>query len=146
VRVLFDSNVLIYWMGGNQRFKPALGAFLARNRDLTKFISAVTLQELLVFTRTAEQERRTNDFLRGFQVLPFDESVARAARDLAVSIGLPRGAKQDEVDVWQRDLSILATAVNKNMAALVTANGKDFTQYQDAVTVKLEIIAAVEPR
>jgi predicted nucleic acid-binding protein len=146
VRVLFDSNVLVYWMGGNQRFKPSLGAFLSRHRDLTKFISTVTLQELLVYTRTADEERRTNDFLRGFQVLPFDEPTARAARDLSVSIELSRGAKQADVDVWQRDLSILATAVTKNMAAIVTANGRDFVRYQDSVTVKIEVITAVERR
>jgi hypothetical protein len=53
VNALFDTNVPIYWRGDNPRFRFRLKVLIAelRRKRATLFLSVVSLQEILIFSR-----------------------------------------------------------------------------------------------
>lgn len=84
MRVLFDTNAIAYWLGGEPSFKPALSGLVKKlkKQKAAFYISTVSVQEILVFARINREYERTLQFLRDhFATLPFDERTAiEAAR------------------------------------------------------------------
>ncbi|AKT36359.1 type II toxin-antitoxin system VapC family toxin [Chondromyces crocatus] len=136
MRILFDTNVVSYWMGDQAPFRvPLRRALSSFKAHPTFYISTVSLQELMVFARVHGDVEQTLGFVgERFNVLSFDEPCAISAAALAVRVGVPRkkGTKQERravINAWQRDAAIAGTAAHHGIDILLTANGKHFTQF-----------------
>ena len=83
-RVLFDTNMVSRWMDGASDFQAPLKALVRRlaKRKATFYVSAVTVQELMVFARASGAHQKAHGFLTStFTTLEFDE---RAALDIGL--------------------------------------------------------------
>lgn len=133
---LFDTNAVSYWLGGNEQFRLRLKALIGelRRQRATLAISAVTLQEIMVYARIQGTADKDHAFLaERFNILPFDEPCALAAAKVAALVGSPnrpdkrkargRAGTHREKDVWQRDAAIAGTAEYHGLDLLVTADG-----------------------
>ena len=131
MKLLFDTNVVSYWMGGVPDFKMPIEALLGEFRSPQLFMSVVSLQEILVYSRIHGSAEKDHDFLATrFNFLLFDESSAISAARLAAVVGSPNrpeGRKLGKVapeakDVWQRDAAIAGTAETQGLDLLVTSD------------------------
>ena len=63
-RVLFDTNMVSRWMDGDSDFQAPLKAMLRRlaKRKATFYVSAVTVQELMVFARASGAHQKRMPF------------------------------------------------------------------------------------
>jgi predicted nucleic acid-binding protein len=148
-RVLFDTNMVSRWMLGDLDFQAPLKT-LVRKLERVKahfFISAVTVQELLVFARITRGEQQALTFLSTkFTTLPFDHRGAMEAARIGASQALARGAPQAERDLWHRDIAILGTASVHDMNAVVTANGRDFLPFRELVSCDIHVVEKLTRR
>lgn len=144
-RVLFDTNMVSRWMDGDSDFRAPLIALVRRlaKRNASFFISAVTVQELMVFARASGAHEKAHAFLTSFTTLPFDERAALEAARIGAALPVARGAKQGARDLWHRDIAILGTAAVHELDAVITANGADFLPFQDLVTCEIHVVTAV---
>lgn len=117
MKALFDTNILVDYLNG----VTAAQQELARHRE--RWISVVTLMEVLVGARNADEEDVIEMFLRDFQVVEISKRVAREAVDLrrAHRLRLP-------------DAIIWASARTES-ALLVTRNTRDFPADEPGVRV-----------
>lgn len=148
-RVLFDTNMVSRWMDGDSDFQAPLKALVRRlaKRKATFYVSAVTVQELMVFARARGAHAKAHSFLTGtFTTLEFDERAALEAARIGAAFPVARGAKQNARDLWHQDIAILGTASVHEMGALITANGADFLPFQDLVSCAVHVVAAVSLR
>ncbi|EYF02164.1 type II toxin-antitoxin system VapC family toxin [Chondromyces apiculatus] len=153
MRILFDTNVVSYWMGDQAPFRAPLRWTLSSFKvEPTFYISAVSLQELMVFARAHGDVEATLGFVgERFNVLAFDEPCAIRAAALAARVGAPtkKGARRERralVNAWQRDAAIAGTAARHGMDVLVTANGKHFTQFLPYLTCEVRVLDPAPPR
>jgi len=101
-RVLFDTNMVSRWMDGDENFRAPLAALVNRltKRNAALFVSAVTVQELMVYARASNAVAVAQTFLtQKFTVLPLDERVALEAARVGASHLPAKGAKQGQRDV-----------------------------------------------
>jgi len=148
-RVLFDTNMASRWADGDSDFQAPLKALVRRlaKRKASFFVSAVTVQELMVFARASGQHEKAHGFLTNtFTTLPFDERAALEAARIGAALPVARGAKQDARDLWHRDIAILGTASMHELDAVITANGADFLPFQDLVPCEIHVVTAVPLR
>lgn len=148
-RVLFDTNMVSRWMDGDSDFQAPLRALTRRlgKRKAAFYLSAVTVQELMIFARLGRADQKARQFLtETFTTLAFDERAALEAARIGAAIPLARGAKQDTRDLWHRDIAILGTASVHEVDAVITANGADFLPFQDHVTCEIHVVHAVRLR
>jgi predicted nucleic acid-binding protein len=145
-RVLFDTNMVSRWMDGDSDFQAPLKALVRKlaKRKATFFVSAVTIQELMVFARASGVHQKAHAFLSStFSTLEFDERAALEAARIGAALPVARGAKQGARDLWHRDIAILGTASVHELDAVITANGADFLPFQDVVPCEIHVVAAV---
>lgn len=116
VKPLFDTNILIDYLNAVPQAAEEL------DRYDTATISIISWMEVLAVARPADAEA-TRRFLRGFQVIPVDASVA----ERAVQIRREHRIKLPAAIIW-------ATAETHSML-FVTRNTKDFPA--DAPGVRL---------
>lgn len=148
-RVLFDTNMVSRWMVGDRDYQAPLKTLVRRLQKAKSkfFVSAVTVQELLVFARLTRGEQKALRFLsETFTTLPLDHRAAVEAARLGASRPPARGAAQAERDLWQRDVAILGTAAVHELDAVVTANGRDFLPFQDFVACEIRVVEKVPTR
>ncbi len=148
-RVLFDTNMVSRWMDGDSDFQAPLKALVRQlsKRKATFYVSAITVQELMVFALLGRRHQNASKFLTGtFTTLPFDERAALEAARVGAAARPPKGAKQAVRDLWHCDIAILGTASVHEMDAVVTANGADFLPFQDHVSCAIHVVEAVRLR
>lgn len=116
VSVLFDTNILIDYLGGIEPAKTEI------DRYSDKAISLITWMEVMVGA-TPETEEILRGFLNGFVNLPIDEQVS----GVAVTLRKKHKIKLPDAIVW-------ATA-QVNRRILVTRNTKDFSHDEPGVRV-----------
>ena len=107
VTALFDTNILIDYLGGLEAARTELGRYRWR------LISIVTVMEVLAGARGAEDEDVINLFLRDFQVVDLTRRVAADAVDLRRAHRMRRA----DAIVW--------ASARTESAILVTRNTKD---------------------
>jgi len=87
-RVLFDTNLVGRWMDGDTEFQAPLKTLVRSlaKRNATFFVSAVTVQELIVFARLTRADAKAQAFLvQTFTTLPLDERAALEAARIGAS-------------------------------------------------------------
>lgn len=146
MRVLRDTNVVSYWMGGHpDHVHPLKKAVADFGQGATFFVSAVTTQELMVFARLAGDPEQTFAFLGSrFTTLDFTEACALEGARFAAQAGRPtraktgkKGERKEAIGIWQRDAAIAATANHHGLDVLFTANAKDFAPFEAFLSCKL---------
>lgn len=148
-RVLFDTNMVSRWMDGDSDFQAPLKALVRRlaKRHATFYVSAVTVQELMVFARARGAHQKALSFLTDtFTTLELDQRAALEAARIGAALPVARAAKQGARDLWHRDIAILGTASTHDMDAVLTANGADFLPFQDLVSCAIHVVAAAPLR
>ena len=119
-QLLIDTDVLIDYL---RDFPDAVSYVEAQQERL--LISAVTVAELYAGVREGEERTRLDRFLRAFEIVPVDVS-------LAVQGGLYRRDYSKSHDVGLADAMIAATATQRQIS-LVTLNRKHFPMLQDVI-------------
>lgn len=148
-RVPFDTNMVSRWMDGDSDFQAPLKALVRRlaKRKATFYVSAVTVQELMVFARARGANQKALGFLNDtFPTLELDQRAALEAARIGAALPVARAAKQGVRDLWHRDIAIVGTASVHEMDAVITANGADFLPFQDLVSCTIHVVAAVPLR
>ncbi|MGU7772065.1 PIN domain-containing protein [Burkholderia sp. MR1-5-21] len=120
VKALFDTNILIDYLGGVESARAELTHYDYRA------ISTITWMEVLVGT-TANDETAIRAWLSSFDVIPLDSTVANRA----VTIRKERRIRLPDAIVW-------ATA-QVNGLLLVSRNTKDFPATEPGVRVPYQI-------
>ena len=117
MEVLFDTNILIDYLGG---VEAARGEY---DRHERRSISVITWAKVLVGVRDEAEEQVARGFLKTFRVIPPDVEIA----DEAVRLRRQRRIRLPDALVW-------ATA-RRQGALLVTRNTKDFPRDDPGVRV-----------
>lgn len=117
---LIDTNICIYIM--NERPRPVLQKFKTfAPGDLA--ISAITVSELQYGIAKSQypvrNQQRLDEFLRPFQILEYDNTVARAYGTIRAQL------ERDGTPIGPLDTLIAAHALAHNLA-VVTNNEKEF--------------------
>jgi predicted nucleic acid-binding protein len=120
VRTLIDTNVLVDYLNAVPEARAEL------QRYPQKAISIVTWMEVMVGAGN-EVESATRAFLKGFDVVPLDETIAERAVDL-----------RHNHRIKLRDAIIWATAQTKSLL-LVTRNTKDFAADDPSVRLPYKL-------
>jgi predicted nucleic acid-binding protein len=117
MKVLFDSNILIDFLQGNEQARTEL------NRYPDVAISRVTWMEVLIGAQTKAEERLRLKFLAEFETVELNAPIALEAVELRrrLRLKLP-------------DAIILASA-HVSQALLVTRNHRDFSRRDPAVRI-----------
>ncbi|MDB5788192.1 type II toxin-antitoxin system VapC family toxin [Caballeronia mineralivorans] len=120
VRALFDTNILIDYLGGASAAKKELA------RYEYKAISTITWMEVLVAT-TAEDEAVIRAWLGSFDVIALDTAIANRA----VEIRKQKRIRLPDAIVW--------ASAQVNSLLLVSRNTKDFPADEPGVRVPYKI-------
>jgi predicted nucleic acid-binding protein len=153
MRVLWDTNVVAYWLSDDATFRHELTKAVADFASRSFFVSAVTTQELMVWARVGGHTDETYAFLsESFTPLDFNEACALEAARLAALTSRPastrkatkqtKGERRDAIAHWQRDAAIAATASHHGLDVLLTANAKDFAPFEPYVSWKLRALSS----
>jgi len=135
-RVLFDTNVISYWHGGEQRYaRPLERLFreLGKART-TLYISALTVQEIGSSAVGVTAWPAVSQFLSASRInlLPFCAGCAFAAARLQVQGGPPCRKDEPPPSVragWYHDAAIVGTAAHHGIDLLVTTDRALTTRY-----------------
>ncbi|CAH2903966.1 MAG: toxin [uncultured Paraburkholderia sp.] len=120
VKALFDTNILIDYLGGISSAKKELGRYEYRA------ISTITWMEVLVSAST-EEEESIRGWLGTFDVIAVDSAIANRA----VEIRKARRVRLPDAIIW-------ATAQVHSML-LVSRNTKDFPADEPGVRVPYKV-------
>lgn len=120
VKALFDTNILIDYLGGISAAKKELGRYEYRA------ISTITWMEVLVGA-SAEEEESIRGWLGTFDVIAVDSAIANCA----VEIRKSRRVRLPDAIIW-------ATAQVHSML-LVSRNTKDFPADEPGVRVPYKV-------
>lgn len=110
-KLLVDTDVLIDFLRGKPLAQEILESAVS---TCTAAISVVTIAEIVAGMRPSE-EKQTDEFLKGFEIIPVSEGIARLAGNL----------RNRHKRVLLPDCLIAATALSEG-AALLTFNGRDY--------------------
>lgn len=108
MKALFDTNILIDYLNGEEPAKHELGRYNHR------LISLITWMEVLVGCRGPAEERAVRHFLSGFDLAAIDLAVS----DQAVTLRRTHGMRLPDAIIW--------ASAQQHHALLVTRNTKDF--------------------
>ncbi|MFM0740470.1 type II toxin-antitoxin system VapC family toxin [Paraburkholderia xenovorans] len=120
VNALFDTNILIDYLGGISAAKKELARYKRRA------ISTITWMEILVGT-PAEDEDAIRGWLGSFEVIGLDSAIANRA----VEIRKERRIRLPDAIVW--------ASAQENSLLLVSRNTKDFPANEPGVRVPYKI-------
>ena len=110
---LLDTNIIIYYLKGDQSVVNYLNNLL--NKNLLLYISVISETELFSFEKlTEEEENKIKEILETLYILPIDSQIARLA-----------GFLKRSFKIGLADSLIGATAIIYKLT-LVTRNVKDF--------------------
>ncbi len=149
IRVLDDTNVISYWMSGQQEFHAPLRKLQhdMRGAKAVLYVSAVTIQELAVAGQMSGNWAEWHDFIRErFNPLPFTPLCAEKAAMLQVAVGRPtKGTKAERrvaKDLWFRDAAIVGTAIAEGLDMVVSTE-KGFRDYQNHFEGEIGVVEPV---
>ena len=117
MNALFDTNILIDYLNGNEAARKEIGAHRQR------FVSIITWMEVLAGAHNAEEADVLEMFLRDFRVVDIARGIAREA----VEIRRTHRIRLPDALIW-------ATARTES-ALLVTRNTRDFPKGHPGVRV-----------
>lgn len=117
MRIVFDTNIVIDWLNGDQRAQ----ALLLACEEPT--ISVITWMEVMVGAKSASLQTQTRKLLVHFERIELEPVIMEKAVNLRRDTGLK---------LW--DAIIWATAQCKNIV-LVTRNTKDFSVNSPGILV-----------
>ncbi|MCC8392782.1 type II toxin-antitoxin system VapC family toxin [Paraburkholderia sp. MMS20-SJTR3] len=120
VKALFDTNILIDYLGGVGAAKKELARYDYRA------ISTITWMEVLVGT-TADDEDAIRAWLSSFAVIPLDSAIANRA----VELRKQKRIRLPDAIVW--------ASAQVNSLLLVSRNTKDFPANEPGVRVPYKI-------
>lgn len=120
VKALFDTNILIDYLGGVHAAKTELA------RYKYKAISTITWMEVLVGT-TSDDESVIRSWLNSFEVIALDTAIANRA----VEIRKQRRIRLPDAIVW--------ASAQVHSLLLVSRNTKDFPEDEPGVRVPYKI-------
>ncbi len=121
MKALFDTNILIDYLNGIQPAKIEI------ERTRERYISIVTLMEVLAGARNAHEEDVIEMFLRDFTLVELTRQVARDA----VEIRRTRRIRLPDAIVW--------ASARSESAVLVTRNTKDFPKGEGGVKMPYDV-------
>jgi predicted nucleic acid-binding protein len=117
VKPVFDTNILIDYLGGIPRAKDEIERFPEA------FISEITWIEVMAGTRDGPEEEIIRDFLTNFDRVSVDHEVAISS----FKIRREHRVKLPDSIIW-------ATARRKN-TLLITRNTKDFPESEPDIRI-----------
>lgn len=120
VKALFDTNILIDYLGGVGAAKKELARYEYRS------ISTITWMEVLVGT-TVDDEATVRAWLGSFEVIALDSAIANRA----VEIRKQKRLRLPDAIVW--------ASAQVNFLLLVSRNTKDFPADEPGVRVPYKI-------
>ncbi|AOJ34733.1 type II toxin-antitoxin system VapC family toxin [Burkholderia metallica] len=120
VKALFDTNILIDYLGGVESARAELGRYDYRA------ISTISWMEVLVGT-SARDEAPIRAWLSSFDVIALDSTIA----DRAVTIRKERRIRLPDAIVW--------ASAQVNGLLLVSRNAKDFPPTEPGVRMPYRI-------
>ncbi|MCP4639924.1 MAG: type II toxin-antitoxin system VapC family toxin [bacterium] len=117
--MLFDTDVLIWFLRGNRRAADVI------QRAEKRVVSVVTYMELLQGARDKPEQRAIRAFLKdmGFRILPLSEDVGTRASVYMEEYGL-------RVHLCMADALLAATATVHQLP-LLTGNAKHYRPIQE---------------
>ena len=129
MRLLFDTNVVSFWHGGEQRYARPLERLFREvgKTRTTLYVSAVTVQELASSAIGVSAWPAVSRFLSATRInmLPFCAGCALAAARLRAQGG-PVSARRDEDEAvraqWHHDAAIVGTAVHHGLDLVITTD------------------------
>jgi predicted nucleic acid-binding protein len=135
MKILMDTNIVSYWHSGHPKFRVPLGNYVKKlkrkTRNLTLYVSAVTIQELACWSKPHGEWEKIRQWLRDKFAPPltFCELCANQAADMQVRAG-PTG-KMSETDraQWHHDAAIVGTAAHHELDVVLTADRAMHTRY-----------------
>jgi hypothetical protein len=119
-KLLIDTDILIDYLRGRED-----AVHFLESRQISMFISAITLGELYAGVREGQERRILDDFIEYFKVIPLSSKIA-------VKGGLFRRDFGKNHGVGLADAMIAATAQSEN-ATLATLNQKHFPMISDVL-------------
>lgn len=119
---LLDTSILIDLLRGNQKAREWIDSLA----DDAKFISVVTIAELLAGCRNKREQQTLNRELKLYEIAWIDETMSERALNLYRDFHLSHG-------VGFLDCMIAATAILKNYS-LATLNLKHFAPFPELDT------------
>lgn len=121
IKLLFDTDVLIEFLRGNQLMKN----FLQVHKSAQFFISAMTVAELFVGARNIEEASTISSFLISFEVINVDKKIAERGGLLRQKYGKSHGVGLAD--------AIIAASVESISAKLVTLNKKHYPMMPEII-------------
>ena len=121
MKPVFDTNILIDYLGGIRQAKEEISRF----REA--YISTITWVEVMAGSRDQAEEKAIRRFLEDFHCIAVDRDVA----DLSFQIRRQHRVKLPDAIIW-------ATARQKN-TLLVTRNTKDFPDSEPDIRVPYQL-------
>lgn len=122
--LLLDTNIVSYWMRGDQRVLSRLAEY--QPRDLA--VSAITLAEILYGiekspVKKKERRKRIDTICSQLDIIDFDKNAAH-------QYGIVRAQLEiNGIPISERDLQIASIALAGQLG-LVTHNTKEFVRVQ----------------
>ncbi len=116
MKYLLDSNIIIYYLNGNQ----SIHQFIEKYKSVSS-ISLITYYEVLNYNFSEEEEKIVKDFLEKFEIITVSKNIIHKSIE---------NRKQKKIKM--ADNFILSTAQLFGMT-LVTRNSKDFLFFTDAL-------------
>lgn len=111
---LFDSDILIDYI----RLYPPAVSFLDSTKKKNRFISLISVFELLKGCANKEQEARLNRFIKHFRILDLSTAISKSALNLY-------RVKRWSIGIGIADSLIAATGLSHKLT-LVTRNLKHY--------------------
>ncbi len=117
--MIFDTDIFIWVQRGNRKAAALI------DRTGERFLSVLSLMELLQGTRNKGQQRVAKRFLAdfGFTVLPLTEDIGHRALVYVEEYGLSSGMRPAD--------AIIAATATENGLTLATGNSKHFRGVKD---------------
>jgi len=109
MKYLLDTNVLIYYLNGDERAISFVDANLSQSA-----ISAITYLEILVFSYNEEEDKKVRDFLELFTIYEVDREII----DIAIKIYRTKKVKMAD--------NLIGSSAKLHDLILVTRNVDDF--------------------
>jgi len=151
MRVLFDTNVVFYWLTGAVEFRASLEQVRSklRRKKAVQLVSAVTVQELEVVARHNKRLKEMRGFMTVHfgEPLAFDRDAARFGAKFASLVqrksAQGKSEQREITSQWHRDASIAGIAHKHSLDWLITANRKDFQPFEEHMSPTLVIVERV---
>jgi hypothetical protein len=138
-RVLWDTDVISYWLIDEPRFRLGIQKALTTFGEGRSFyVSTLSTQELMVWARLSGRADATYAFIaEHFTPLDFTEPCAVEAARLLLAVHGPRADSLDVTPDMHRDAALVATANSHQLDVLFTGAESSFARFKNHVSCKL---------